>query len=61
MVTRIIPFLICSGLAILTGGFLVSAVMGLLDWIPNIMEQSFRHSPIRLGRYSCNSYHRSCT
>ena len=21
----------------------------------------FRHSPIRLGRYSCNSYHRSCT
>ncbi len=35
------PFLICSGLAILTGGFLVSALMGLLDWIPNIMEQSF--------------------
>ena len=35
------PFLICSGLAILTAGFLVSALMGLLDWIPNIMEQSF--------------------
>ena len=36
-----VPFLICSGLAILTAGFLVSALMGLLDWIPNIMEQSF--------------------
>ena len=35
------PFLICSGLAILTAGFLVSALIGLLDWIPNIMEQSF--------------------
>ncbi len=35
------PYLICSGLAILTAGFLVSALMGLLDWIPNIMEQSF--------------------
>ena len=36
-----VPFLICSGLAILTAGFLVSALMGLLDWIRNIMEQSF--------------------
>lgn len=36
-----VPYLICSGLAILTAGFLVSALMGVLDWIPNIMEQSF--------------------
>ena len=35
------PYLVCSGLAILTGGFTVSALMGLLDWIPDIMEQSF--------------------
>lgn len=35
------PYLVCSGLAILTGGFIVSALMGLLDWIPDIMEQSF--------------------
>lgn len=35
------PYLVCSGLAILTGGFVVSALMGLLDWIPDIMEQSF--------------------
>lgn len=36
-----VPYLTCSGLAILTGGFLVSTLMGVLDWIPNIMEQSF--------------------
>lgn len=35
------PYLIGSALAILTGGFLVSSLMGVLDWIPNIMEQSF--------------------
>lgn len=35
------PYLIGSALAILTGGFLVSALMSLMDWIPNIMEQSF--------------------
>lgn len=35
------PYLVCSGLAILTGGFIVSGLMGLLDWIPDIMEQSF--------------------
>lgn len=35
------PYLISSALAILTGGFLVSALMSLMDWIPNIMEQSF--------------------
>ena len=34
-------YLSCSALAILTAGFAVSALMGLLDWIPNIMEQSF--------------------
>lgn len=36
-----VPYLVCSGLAILTGGFIVSGLMGLLDWIPDIMEQSF--------------------
>lgn len=36
-----VPYLTCSGLAILAGGFLVSTLMGVLDWIPNIMEQSF--------------------
>lgn len=34
-------YLSCSALAILTAGFAVSALMELLDWIPNIMEQSF--------------------
>ena len=34
-------YLSCSALAILTAGFAVSALTGLLDWIPNIMEQSF--------------------
>lgn len=36
-----VPYLLGSALAILTCGFLLSALMGLLDWIPNIMEQSF--------------------
>lgn len=35
------PYLIGSALAILTGGFVLSALMSLMDWIPNIMEQSF--------------------
>ena len=34
-------YLSCSALVILTAGFAVSALTGLLDWIPNIMEQSF--------------------
>lgn len=36
-----VPYLICSLVAILTCGFVVSSLMSLLDWIPNIMEQSF--------------------
>lgn len=36
-----VPYLIGSALAILTGGFVLSALMSLMDWIPNIMEQSF--------------------
>ena len=35
------PYLVCSAIAILTCGFAVSSLMSLLDWIPNIMEQSF--------------------
>ena len=34
-------YLVCSAIAILTCGFAVSSLMSLLDWIPNIMEQSF--------------------
>lgn len=34
-------YLVCSAIAILTCGFAVSSFMSLLDWIPNIMEQSF--------------------
>ena len=35
------PYLLGSAVAILTSGFVVSSLMSLLDWIPNIMEQSF--------------------
>lgn len=35
------PYLICSGLAILSSSFLLTALMEVLDWIPNIMEQPF--------------------
>ena len=35
------PYLLGSAVAILTSGFVVSTLMSLLDWIPNIMEQSF--------------------
>lgn len=35
------PYLLGSAMAILTSGFVVSSLMSLLDWIPNIMEQSF--------------------
>ncbi|MEY8686368.1 lysostaphin resistance A-like protein [Bacteroides sp. AN502(2024)] len=35
------PYLVCSAIAILTCGFVVSSLMSLLDWIPNIMKQSF--------------------
>ena len=36
-----VPYLLGSAVAILTSGFVVSSLMSLLDWIPNIMEQSF--------------------
>ena len=32
------PYLLGSAVAILTSGFVVSSLMSLLDWIPNIME-----------------------
>ena len=35
------PYLLGSAVAILTSGFVVSSLMSLLDWIPNIMEKSF--------------------
>lgn len=35
------PYFLGSAVAILTSGFVVSSLMSLLDWIPNIMEQSF--------------------
>lgn len=35
------PYLLGSAVAILTSGFVASSLMSLLDWIPNIMEQSF--------------------
>lgn len=34
-------YLLYSALAILTCGYVVSAMMNLMQWIPNIMEQSF--------------------
>ena len=34
-------YLFFSALAVLTCGFVVSALTELMDWIPNIMEQSF--------------------
>ena len=43
-------YLLCSAVAILTCG-LDSQHYGTI----------FQYPPIRLGRYSCNSYHRSCT
>ena len=46
------PYLVCSAIAILTCGFAVSSLMSLLDWIPNIMEQSF--NILQSGR--CLSY-----
>ena len=49
------PFLICSGLAILT------CTYGTARLDTQHHGAIFRHPPIRLGRYSCNSYHRSCT
>lgn len=36
-----LSYLIFSAFAVLTGGFLVSALAELLEWIPNIMEESF--------------------
>lgn len=36
-----VPYLTASVLAVLTCGFVVSSLMSLMDWIPNIMEQSF--------------------
>ena len=35
------PYLFFSALAVLTCGFVVSALAELMKWIPNIMEQSF--------------------
>ncbi|WP_294480444.1 CPBP family intramembrane glutamic endopeptidase [uncultured Bacteroides sp.] len=35
------PYQICSVLAIITCGFVVSALMSKMDWIPNIMEETF--------------------
>lgn len=35
------PYLICSVLAIITCGFVVAALMSMMDWIPNIMEETF--------------------
>ncbi|WP_294628335.1 CPBP family intramembrane glutamic endopeptidase [uncultured Bacteroides sp.] len=35
------PYLLCSGVAILSSSFLLTALMKVLDWIPNIMEESF--------------------
>lgn len=34
-------YLICSVLAIITCGFVVAALMSKMDWIPNIMEETF--------------------
>ena len=34
-------YLLCSAIAILTCGFVVSSLTSLLDWLPNLMEQSF--------------------
>ncbi|EJX06490.1 CAAX amino terminal protease family protein, partial [gut metagenome] len=36
-----VPFLFYSGIAIFTIGFWISTLMEQLDWIPNLMEQSF--------------------
>lgn len=36
-----VPFLLYSALAVLACGVIVSALMSLMEWIPNIMEQSF--------------------
>lgn len=35
------PYLFFSALAMLSGGFVISSFMNLMDWLPNIMEQTF--------------------
>lgn len=54
-------YLFFSALTVLTCGFVVSALTELMDWIPNIMEQSFDILQSGLGRHSCHSHHRSRT
>ncbi len=54
------PFLVCRGLQF------SPRVCGLCTYGPARLDSQyhgaiFRHSPIRLGRYSCNSYRRSRT
>lgn len=36
-----VPYLFFSALAMLSGGFIVSSFMSLMDWLPNILEQTF--------------------
>lgn len=54
-------YLFFSALAVLTCGFVVSALAELMKWIPNIMEQSFDILQSGWGRHSCHSRHRSRT
>ena len=54
-------YLFFSALAVLTCGFVVSALAELMKWIPQHHGTILRYPPVRLGRHSCHSRHRSRT